>query len=294
MNAPGGSGLWRTDVIPERTSNAIDAYRLLRMDGVAILEWPKTDVGVAEEVTRAIFGEHLRAFRPPVQVVGNPVVAGGAQFDWATRTVNSDNTAPQSAHIDGYMMYGEAYPDYILLLCEAQSDSGGESFVVDCQRLIDALAADPGTRDLASFIWSVPVENSQPNRPPMRLPVASHTPGGRVSIRRHEQQRLLDDTPADPLHSEMLRRWFELTDRAVAVAPRFRMQPGDVFCLDNYRVLHGREPFRGGSRLLHRVWVWSDTAIGVPDVLGIDADLLRRSSPTADGRQVFVPTPSAP
>ena len=47
-------------------------------------------------------------------------------------------------------------------------------------------------------------------------------------------------------------------------APRFRLQPGDLIFIDNYRVFHGREPYDGTDRLLHKLWAWTDESFGLP------------------------------
>jgi hypothetical protein len=49
-------------------------------------------------------------------------------------------------------------------------------------------------------------------------------------------------------------------------APRFLLHPGDLLCVDNYRVFHGREPYTGYDRILHKLWAWSDMAFGLPSV----------------------------
>jgi hypothetical protein len=50
------------------------------------------------------------------------------------------------------------------------------------------------------------------------------------------------------------------TDAVVAaapLAPRFSVRPGEALLIDNYRMLHARDPFVG-ARLMYRVHCWTD------------------------------------
>lgn len=261
--------MWNTGIIPERTDDPTEAYRLLEMDGAAILTWGRTDGEAATAAAKAVLGNRLRAQREPIGIQPNPTSGQGTRFDWKTRTVNADSTVEQAIHIDGYMMYGSAYPDFIFLLCAEQAPSGGDSFIADGQRLINAIASDPTLRELSRFLWQVPIEQSTPEGIPSRNPIVSRTSAGRITVRYHDHQRLPDDAPANSEMQRLLDRWFAITNEAAA-APRFRLQAGDFLCLDNYRVFHGREPYSGGHRLLHRIWSWSDLAFAVPDVNAAD------------------------
>jgi alpha-ketoglutarate-dependent taurine dioxygenase len=99
--------------------------------------------------------------------------------------------------------------------------------------------------------------------PPARL-----NPGGRRVVLYNNKQHL-PDASAD--QERLLAAWQHVVDRAQAAAPRFLLRTGDLLCLDNYRVAHGREPYDGEERLLHRLWTWSDAAFGVPDPDAADA-----------------------
>ena len=61
-------------------------------------------------------------------------------------------------------------------------------------------------------------------------------------------------------------------------APRFLLHPGDLLCLDNYRVFHGRETYSGFDRLLHKLWAWSEWSFGIPD----------RDGPAGRDRQITI------
>jgi alpha-ketoglutarate-dependent taurine dioxygenase len=176
-------------------------------------------------------------------------------------------------HIDGYTAFGNHYPDLVFVLCQREAADGGESFIVDGQRLLGAIASDPTQRPLSRFRWDVTLEQSRPagvgptgtGQPARsRRPVASRTCAGRLTVRRHQHQRLLDDAPSRPEDREHLAAWAQLTREAARTASRFMLQPGDLLCLDNYRVFHGREPYTEYDRILRKLWAWTDMAFGLP------------------------------
>lgn len=196
-----------------------------------------------------------------------------ATDDPAIHPVNTD--VALDLHIDGHTVFGNHYPDLVFLLCERQATAGGESFIVDGQRLLGAIASDPTQRALSRFLWDVTLEQSRPAEvcgdstgQPVRSrrPVASRTCAGRLTVRRHQHQhqRLLDDTPSRPEDRQHLAAWAQLSREAARTAPRFLLQPGDLLCLDNYRVFSGREPCTGYDRVLHKLWAWTDMAFGLP------------------------------
>jgi alpha-ketoglutarate-dependent taurine dioxygenase len=57
---------------------------------------------------------------------------------------------PLIPHTDGYM-YGDNYPDYLILLTEQSGENGGENFVVDGHRVLDRLSKDPATVSLSGI-----------------------------------------------------------------------------------------------------------------------------------------------
>lgn len=250
---------------PRRFSQAEDALLAMQIDGAAIVECGQTSADVAVEVTRAVLGDHLRGFRPPVGIITNPLTGEGPHPDAQRRNVLSDRSVELELHIDGFMQFGTAYPDFIFLLCAEQAPQGGENFAVDGVRLMDRLAEDPDHRELVDFLWRTEIDQTTPTGVPHRAPVASWTGGGRRTARRHGHQRVLEDRVDESRDVELLERWAEICRDAARSAPRFLLRPGDFLCVDNYRVFHGREPYEGQSRVLHRVWAWSDMAFGVPD-----------------------------
>ncbi len=251
-------------LVPRRFDTVADALPAIRVDGAAIVEYGRTGSAAAVEATREVLGEHLRGLRPPVGIITNPVTGEGPHPDAQRRNVLSDRSVELELHIDGFMQFGTEYPDFIFLLCAQQAPQGGENFAVDGVRLVDRLAEDPENRALVDFLWQVDINQSTPSGVPHEAPVANWTGGGRRTARRHWHQRLLEDRPAEAVHAALLEQWAACCREAARAAPRFRLAPGDLLCIDNYRVFHGREPYEGQDRVLHRIWAWSDMAFGVP------------------------------
>ncbi len=255
---------------------------LLAIDGAAVLETGSG--GSADGVIaliEAVLGPALRAVRQPIKVRAGAAGAG-PHVDWDTLTVHIDATRAQRLHMDGYGRYGTAYPDVIFLFCERPAEQGGASYVVDCVRLVDDLAADSASRDLAEFLWRQPVEQCSPEGVPWREPVARRSAGGRRVVLCNDKQRLDDATPDQ---ERLLAGWRRVVDEAERAAPRFMLRAGDLLCMDNYRVAHGREAYAGGERLLHRVWTWTDAAFGVPDPDAADREGAARDRALSGGAQ---------
>ena len=74
----------------------------------------------------------------------------------------------------------------------------------------------------------------------------------------------------------------ERRGRAVAAArltgPRFRLQAGEMICIDNYRLLHGRDAYVEPERKVVSIWAWTTSAMAVPD--GV-LDIIRPELPAA-------------
>jgi gamma-butyrobetaine dioxygenase len=46
-------------------------------------------------------------------------------------------------------------------------------------------------------------------------------------------------------HARLLQSYADVLTAAAAAAPRFRLESGELLVVDNYRMLHGRDGFRG-------------------------------------------------
>jgi alpha-ketoglutarate-dependent taurine dioxygenase len=207
---------------------------------------------------RDVFGPRIFVHQSPATV--------------ATGTI-PDPCVALRLHIDGCLEFGDYYPDLVFVLCERWATAGGEWYLVDGQRLIDVIAGDLTQRALNRFLWDVKLEQGRPDgvRPSgsgkvvsSRRPIASRTCGGRLTVRRHPHQRLLDNALPGPDDRQYLAAWAKLTEQAARAAPRFLLRPGELLCLDNYRVFHGCEPYTGYDRIQHMLWAWSDMAFGLP------------------------------
>jgi len=265
--------MWQTGVIPERTPDPWRAFHLWSSDGAVILTRNHADAAGMLAGARDVFGPRLLAHQSPTIVATKTTPGHDAYYDPVTRTVYANAGVALPLHIDGYLAFGDYYPDLVFLLCEHQATAGGELFIVDGQRLLAAIASDPTQRALSRFLWDVKLEQGRPEGVGLagtgkpvssRRPVASRTCGGRLTVRRHGHQRIVDDDPPRPDDRSHLAAWARLAEEAARTAPRFLLQPGDLLCLDNYRVFHGREPYTGYDRVLHKLWAWSDMAFGLP------------------------------
>ena len=104
-------------------------HEALRRDGCCRLQ----GCGDAAALPRWIFGDALRGHGGAAEVSQRVMATRGIEKEEAFR-----------AHTDGHA-YGEAFPDYFLLLCERPCATGGENFLVDGYELLRQLAADPAT-----------------------------------------------------------------------------------------------------------------------------------------------------
>lgn len=128
---------------------------------------------------------------------------------------------------------------------------GGDSVLIDGYALVDAC----GPPDLHAFLTGVDLDFvggiASPRRgiptTPLVRRMVEHTRGGR----RAGDYAL--PVPRDPHwdeHLRMIEDYADVLATAFDVAPRFRLEAGELLALDNYRFLHGRDGFRG-ERILH-------------------------------------------
>jgi hypothetical protein len=170
------------------------------------------------------------------------------------------------AHNDGFA-FGDYAPDHLFLWCERPADAGGDSFLIDTRRLLDLLAADPGNADLADFCQSVPIDHSEPNFPqPTLSPIVRTTASGRFQGRYHPYLAPAEGTRDEEAQWAFVRRWEAAVVQARDTGPMFRVEAGEMICLDNYRVLHGRDGHSDPARKVCSIWGWSADAVAVPEI----------------------------
>ncbi len=261
--------MYDAGLIPERATDASQAFAAWQRDGASILvTGGRTEVDLLE-ATHAVFAGHLLAEMPPSKVAPNPV-PDQEGYDPASRTILANAAETLELHDDGHRAFGDRYPDLVCLLCARQAPEGGASFLVDGRRLVDGITADPERTGLAHFLWEQPIDQTvpapnSPPPPPSTRPLAARTPEGRLSIRYFK----LLEAPQEPAGAtDHLAEWVRLGREEAAAAPRFSLQPGDLLCIDNYRAFHGRDPYTGPGRLLHRVIGWTDASFGLPPGAG--------------------------
>ena len=245
-----------TTTPPLRSADPREVRAAVARDGVAVLTGRGDTADDAVETARALFGDSIRELPPPAEVR-----AGGVR-DRAARGV--DRTTPLEPHTDGFA-YGDRYPDHFLLACARSSAEGGESFAVDGLAVLAELAAGPDGAALVERMATVPIEQTEPGMRGSVSPLVGRAPSGRTMLRRFPFQApaaTSDDPEAD---AAMIGAWHAAVAAAGERAARFKLEAGDVVAFDNYRMLHGREPYADSERLMWRVWVWTDEALGVPD-----------------------------
>jgi hypothetical protein len=243
-------------VIPQRTSDPTVARSLLELDGAAVLTGAGHDGDAAAGLAATVLGDRLVGSGHPIEVTDGGGRDRRRTPDAARRML--------PLHTDGYA-YGAQAPDVFFLLCTTPSNGDGMSFLVDQKRLIDALADDPDAAELARFLQTYVVDQSEPGGLPALGPVALPLPSGHSAVRRSLDVRPADDDPNPAYPARMLTLWQGLLDAVGALAPRFSVGAGEALAIDNTRLAHARDAYTTPGRLLWRCWAWTDRAGGLPD-----------------------------
>ena len=89
--------------------------------------------------------------------------------------------------------------------------------------------------------------------------------GARLQVRGHPYQApVLGPDEAD--HQPFVDRWTDAVAAARATGPRFRLQAGEMLCIDDYRMLHGRDAYVEHERKVVSIWAWTTySAMAVPE-----------------------------
>lgn len=112
----------------------------------------------------------------------------------------------------------------------------------------------------------MPIDHSEPNFPQGNTaPIARHTPGGRAQVRSHPCQ-LPVLGPDEAAQLPFVQRWGMAVAAARTTGPRFRLEAGQMICIDNYRMLHGRDAYVDASRKVASIWGLTTEAVAIPDV----------------------------
>ena len=254
-------------VAPPATSCTDQARQLVDQHGACIITAPSsTKPGALPEPSalasarcKAVFGQSLLACPDAIAIDSTYFIAGDADF-----VVHSDASG-----------FGDHIPDYVAMTCESAAATGGESFLVDSYAVLRELAADERTAWLPTALMSVDVDtrgHEGTGRGSVRRVVAQ-TPAGRLSVCRPAANDVyLPEKTMKPLAERdseeqdwlMLEHFHAACDAAAAAAPRFKLLPSQTLVIDNYRTMHGREPFEGSTRKLWRNWMWTTAGSGLP------------------------------
>ena len=156
---------------------------------------------------------------------------------------------PLGVHTDN--PYREPVPGLQLLHCLESSATGGETILVDGFRAAAALrAAAPQHFELLARHPVTFRFRDRHTALEARAPLISVDGDGAISALRHNTRSMAPlDLPAEHMaaYYEAYRRFARLlNDPEVQV--RIALSPGDLFMVDNHRVLHGRTGFAVGGR----------------------------------------------
>jgi hypothetical protein len=265
----------KASVVPQRVGTPAQARAEVAARGAAILSG-LGDQEAAFAAGRAFLGADLRRFglqfeaSKDKQEAEAAVVADQPADERGRKRRFTATQERMVAHNDGFG-FGDFGPDYLFLWC-GRPDAGGEgaSFLVDGLALVGQLAADPDYEDVARFAWETDIDQSEPNFPlAAPAPIARRLTGipARVQIRHHPFQAPVPGQAPDieVAQSALIARWSAAVTAARDSGPMFQAAAGDMICVDNYRLTHGRDGFSDPGRVMLSIWGWSSAAIAVPE-----------------------------
>lgn len=261
-------------VVPQRVGTPAQARAEVDARGAAILPGC-FDQEAAFAAGRAMLGTDLRRFglqfeaTKEKQEAEAAVVAEQPADERGRRrrfTATEERMVP---HNDGFG-FGDFGPDYLFLWCGRPDAHGeGTSFLVDGLKLLDLMAGDPEYAQVALFAWETAIDQSEPNFPlAAYAPIARRLPGsGRVQVRHHPFQAPVPGQAPDieAAQAALIGKWSQAVASARDSGPMFHARAGDLICVDNYRLTHGRDGYRDPGRVMLSIWGWSSAAIAVPD-----------------------------
>lgn len=150
--------------------------------------------------------------------------------------------------------YREPVPGYVLLHCLVNSADGGDSTITDgFAAALELRARDP--EGFETLIRTRPTFRYQDEDTLLENegPLVELDAGGRL-----KQVRLSNRTDRiPPLAPEILERYYRARRAFTGIVNdpafqlRFKLRPGEMLVMDNYRLLHGRTAYRPGSGERH-------------------------------------------
>lgn len=231
----------------------------LEASGAVIVASPSPDADALVHVAAAVLGTRLRHVFP----VRPQQAEHGGQLP-----LHSDG-AYVNADIHGQLVkLRDPDEDFLVQRCDQPALEGGETFLLDGYRLIDQLRASDSDPELYDFVtgvdidyfglWTNPSSRGVPTTPLLRR-LVEYTRAGRRVVRASDYAAPAPRDPQAAHHAELLDRYADLLATATETIPRFRLEAGEVLVVDNYRFLHGRDPFTG-HREIHVLTVLSADA----------------------------------
>lgn len=244
-------------VTPNRTSSLDFAREELAQRGCVVFQHIGPEDSATRDFALQLFDDRIIAVPD-----GARVLEGG---EAERKRLDLSNLAGQPVHTDGFA-YGDLYPDFILLGCVRSSEQGGESMLVDGYQLLENIDSLTENAALSERLRTVPIDMTEDGMQQSYSPLVIQNKGGRLMLRRTLEQKPCDNSSDAVGDQEMIDCWIGAIDEAAEEAPRFKLQPGEVLVVDNYRMFHGRDPYTDADRMLWRVWVWTKDALGVPEL----------------------------
>ncbi|MBI3761661.1 MAG: TauD/TfdA family dioxygenase, partial [Chloroflexi bacterium] len=173
----------------------------------------------------------------------------GPLFD-VKSVVNPNNLAYTGLALGGHTdnPYRDPVPTVQLLHCLQSSASGGENTLVDGFRVAEALREkDRGKFDLLSRL---PVrfhfQDKDADLTAEACLITLNARGEVIEVRFNSRSLAPPDFAPDPIepYYNAMRTFVKMLEGA-EFQVRFKLEPGDLFVVDNRRVLHGRTGFSG-------------------------------------------------
>jgi TfdA family taurine catabolism dioxygenase TauD len=257
-------------LVPRRVSSPEEAREVVDAEGAAIVG------GIADEEAAIAFGTvmlgaDLRRIGRQIEATKKRAVQESAKIDeqpadarGRKRRFDTDTSLPMPAHNDGFA-FGDFAPDRLFLFSARPATTGGESFLVDGLAVLDILERDPANAEMVEFCRTVDIDHSEPNFPQDTYsPIVRTTPAGRPQVRHHPYLAPIMG-PDEAAQWPFVKHWTAAVTAARDTGARFRLEAGDMACVDNYRLFHGRHGYTDPARTLYSIWGWSSAAVAVPE-----------------------------
>jgi Taurine catabolism dioxygenase TauD, TfdA family len=257
-------------LVPRRVSSPEEAREVVDAEGAAIIS------GIADEEAAiafgtAMLGADLRRIGRQIEATRKRGEEESAKIDQQPadargrkRRIVTDTSLPMPAHNDGFA-FGDYAPDRLFLFSARPAATGGESFLVDGVAVLDILERDPANAEMVEFCRTVDIDHSEPNFPQDTYsPILRTTPAGRPQVRHHPYLAPVIG-PDEAAQWRFVKHWTAAVTAARDTGARFRLEAGDMACVDNYRLFHGRHGYTDPARTLYSIWGWSSAAVAVPE-----------------------------